>query len=488
MRIFTIMKTPRYFPSPFRLLIAIAALLYAALSGAQSCLNLQEQADIPSTCFAMVMTMEHDQLGRPYLYVANKEAGLRAYDISDIQSPALVWEIGADMLEGLEVMNLSQSGHFLYLALGNFFAGNQPPGMAIIDVAEPANAQLRDVWKFSSPSQGAGIVEVEGNYAYLGAMGHGLAILDVSDKDNIEFVSLFTPDITFPDPNPDPLKYNARGLAVKNGLAYLCYDAGGIRIIDVSDKQNPVETARYSNPALNARPRAYNNAILSGELLYVSFDYCGLEILDVSDPENITPLSWWNPWNCQSNPLNWFSSPGHANELALDESCGLLFVSSGKSDLHILDVSDPGQPDSCGYFGGVDNGAGTWGVAQYDNKVFLSYVCSIIPFASNRTGVKALAYEAPCISGLGEAVGAGPRLYPNPASDAISVEWEEGFTGNGKVELYVYDMLGNRLMKKAITAFAGPWRLELGELPDGVYLLVAMQRGVAFGQRVVVMR
>jgi len=480
------MKTPQHLPPPLRLLLALAALLFTTLSRSQPCLALQEQADIASACSAIVMTMEHDRLGRPFLYVANKEAGLRVYDISDIQSPALAREIGVNLLEGLEVMNLSQSGHFLYLALGNFFAGDQNPGMAIIDVAEPANAQVRDVWKFSSPAKGAGIVEVEGDYAYLGAMGHGLAILDVSDEDNIEFISLFTPDITFPDPNPDPPKYNARGLAVKDDLVYLCYDAGGIRIIDVSDKQNPAEIGRYSNPALNARPRAYNNALLNGNLLYVSFDYCGLEILDVSNPENIVPLSWWNPWGCQSNPLNWFSSPGHTNELAYDEGCGLLFLSSGKSDLHILDVSNPAQPDSCGHFGGVDNGIGTWGVAQFDNKVFLSYVCSFIPFASVRTGFKALVYETPCISDVAEVGNSGLRVYPNPASSSLMVEWEEGLAGNGALLLCLYDVMGERLLEKEAPGKAGGCRLEVGGLPEGVYVLVALRDGKAYGRKVVV--
>ena len=36
---------------------------------------------------------------------------------------------------------------------------------------------------------GYGIVKVEGNYAYLGAMGLGVVILDISDPNNIAFVS-----------------------------------------------------------------------------------------------------------------------------------------------------------------------------------------------------------------------------------------------------------------------------------------------------------
>lgn len=468
------------------LLISALALCFPLFSSSQDCLRLSEQSDITSTCSAIAMTMEHDQMGRPFLYVANKEAGLRIYDISDIQSPALVQGIGTEMLEGLEVMNLSQDGNFLYLALGNFFSGNQPPGLAIVDVSAPANARVRDVWAYSNPTQGAGVVEVAGQYAYLGAMGHGLITLDIANKDDIEFVSLFTPDIAFPSPNPDPPKYNARGMAVQDGLVYLCYDAGGIRIIDVSNPNQPEEIGRYSNPALDNLPRAYNNALLRGNLLYVSFDYCGLEILDVSNPGNIAPVSWWNPWNCQSNPLNWFSSPGHTNELAYDESCGLLFLSSGKSDLQVVDVSNPAQPDHCGSFGSLDDGIGSWGVASYGDKVFLSYVCSFIPFASTRTGVKVLAYDGPCITGAGHAENIGLRVFPNPASSTLSVNWEEAGFVAGEVTLQVFGAQGQRVARYRVPASDGSCQLDVKLWPSGVYWLVIHIGNALYTQKVTV--
>ncbi|MCO6488769.1 MAG: T9SS type A sorting domain-containing protein [Phaeodactylibacter sp.] len=478
------MKTPK---SSLVILFASAlGLCFPLFASGQDCLRLSEQADIASTCSAIAMTMEHDQMGRPFLYVANKEAGLRIYDISDIQSPALVKEIGTEMLEGLEVMNLSQDGNFLYLALGNFFSGDQPPGLAIVEVSAPASALVRDVWAYSVPTQGAGIVEVTGQYAYLGAMGHGLITLDISNKGAIEFVSLFTPDITFPSPNPDPPKYNARGLVVNDGLVYLCYDAGGIRIIDVSTPQQPEEIGRYSNPALNALPRAYNNALLHGGLLCVSFDYCGLEILDVSNPENIFPVSWWNPWNCQSNPLNWFSSPGHTNELAYDESCGLLFLSSGKSDLQIVDISNPAQPDRCGSFGSLDDGIGSWGVASYGDKVFLSYVCSFIPFASTRTGVKLLAYDGPCITGAGHAENIGLSVFPNPAASTLSVNWEEAGFAEGSLKMQLFDAQGQRIARYQASASDGSCRLDVKLWPSGVYWLVIHIGNAVYTQKVIV--
>ncbi len=339
------------------------------------------------------MTMLHDQNDKPYLYVASKEGGLKIYDIANLSSPSLIQTIAIGQLNNLHVMNLTQSGNYLYLALGNHFTNSQSPGMAVIDVTNPPSAVVLSKWKFTKNDGGAGIVKISGDYAYLGAMKHGLITLNISDKSNITFVSQFIPDINFPDKKPDAAKINARGMQVIGDIVYLCYDAGGFRIINVADKQNPKEEGRFSNPELNNKPRAYNNVIVDGSYAYVTVDYCGLEVLNVSNPGVITLASWWNPYNCQKSAFGWFSSPGHLNEIDYNKECSLLFISSGKSDLHVLNVSNPNKPDSCGYYGGVSNNMGTWGVSAYKNQLYLSYICAIIPFASNWTGVKILTYD-----------------------------------------------------------------------------------------------
>ena len=359
-------------------------------------LNIQHQADIPSTCFNLTMTMLHDKQDKPYLYVAGKEGGLKIYDVTNLTSPQLVKTIPITSLNNLHVMNLSQDGNYLYLALGNHFTNSQNPGMAIIDVSNPPSASVTAAWKFSKSDGGGGIVMASGNYVYLGAMKHGLIILDILNKSSISQVSQFVPDLKFPDKKPDEKKINARGMAITGDIVFLCYDAGGIRAINVSNKQAPYEEGRFSNPELNNKPRAYNNVVIDGNYAYCTVDYCGLEVLNVSNPKNISLVSWWNPYNCQKSGWGWFSSPGHLNEIDYNKECKLLFISSGKSDLHVINVSNPAAPDSCGYYGGVNNDMGTWGVSIYQNQIYLSYVCAFIPFASNWTGVKILTYDNNC--------------------------------------------------------------------------------------------
>ena len=442
--------------------------------------DVQHLADIPSTCSEITMTMIHDQSDMPYLYIANKEGGLKIMDVSNPSPPLQVSQVPVSELNGLDVINLSQSGSYLYLALGNIFNNNQLSGMAIIDVTDPINPNTLDVWDSYDLFGGAGVVAVEGNYAYLGAMGNGLMTLDVSDKTNIVLLSQFVPDISFPDPIPDPPKYNARGMAVKNDVVYVCYDAGGLRIIDVSDKMMPVEIGRFSNPELNGLPRAYNNIILDGDLVYIAVDYCGLEILNISDPSQITLTGWWNPWDCQSNPLNWFSSPGHMNEMAYNPDCNTLFLSSGKSDLYAVDISDPTQPDSCFSYGGVSNGIGTWGVSAYGDKIFLSYICAFIPFASNWTGVKILEYENNCVNDIVEEKPNSIEVFPNPVSGLLNIKMpaEE----NHKIILYNY--LGQIVYSKKIEKYRGENKIDFSNLGNGVYYLLIDSDGRKYGEKV----
>ena len=374
--------------------IAGALLLAASpgLAAAQPC-TVTHERDLPGRCSGVTMTARHDGLDRPFIYVAAKEAGLQIYRDSGPARP--IRTIAGAAIRSLDVSSLEQQGEYLYLALGNhFLTANESPGFAIVDVRNPARATVAALWTDPGLKGGAGAVAIEGDRLYLAAMGHGLLTFDIADKRRPELLSRFVPPIDFPDARPDPKKVNARGLLVRGDTVYLSYDAGGLRIVDVSNPARPREAGRYANPALNGRPRAYNNAVLDGRLLYVAVDYCGVEVLDVSNPSRITLEGWWNPWDCQASPLRWFSSPGHANEIAIDRDKKLLFVATGKSDLHVLSIANARRPELCELYGGPDNRVGTWGVSIHRGRIYLAYICTLgIPFPSRWTGIKILSYR-----------------------------------------------------------------------------------------------
>jgi hypothetical protein len=354
--------------------------------------NATLQHEIPSDCKNITMTMQHDNNGKDFLYVAAKDGGLRIYDVSS--TPKLVKTILTKDLKSLHVCNLSQSGNYLYLALGNSFAkAKQYPGVAIIDVTNPATATVSAVWSDTKKKSGSGIVRCVGNYIYLAAMSEGLIVLDATDKKNPKKVAQLVPDINYPDAKADPAKVNARGMDIAGNTLYLCYDAGGLRIIDITNPLQPIETGKYANPVMNGKPRAYNNVVVDSIYAFVAVDYCGMEILNIADPKNITLINWWNPWNCQESAMNWFKSDGHANEIAYDKKNKLIFLSTGKSDLNVVSVQDVKAAKQVFVYGGPSNNQGTWGVSIYEDKIYLSYICAFVPFSSNWTGVKILTYS-----------------------------------------------------------------------------------------------
>lgn len=448
--------------------VLLCAVCVARVYG-QDCstMNFRLRSEIPSGCATMTMTMQHDALDRPYLYVANKEAGLRVYDVSSPDTPALVANIPVSAFDTLDVMNLSQKDTRLYIALGNTFTNPQSGGMAIVDVTDPLAPVVTDTYVVPASRSGAGIVVVEGAYAYLGAMQSGLVVLDVSDPRTIRPLSQYIPDINFPPvPNPNPNLYNARGMDVRAGIVYLCYDAGGVRIIDCTIPTAPVEVGRWCNPVMYTplnRPKAYNNAVLDDSLLYVAADYCGMEVLDVRKPASIRLHGWWNPYNCPDN--NWFASPSHTNEMVLDRNCRRLFLSTGKSDMIVLDVSNPARPDSCNFYGGVSNDIGTWGIGVWRDQIYLSYICALVPFVSSWTGVRLLTYT-PCTgSGLHDPLPVAHSLYPNPTRGMLTIEMHEA--APAALLLHITNTTGRRVGPQRL--FSGRITFDTRQLARGRY-------------------
>ena len=315
---------------------------------------------------AVPLTPRFDRQGRPYLYLAAKDAGLIVFDVSAPTTTAPVDTVTTAALGGLHVMDVVQEGALLFVPLGNFFGSpGQAPGLAIIDVSDPRHPFVAGLWLSDSADKGAAAVSVQGRYAYLGAMTQGVIVLDVADPSNPSFVSRFLPDPNFPKVNPGLTERpNARGMAISDTLLFLCYDAGGLRVLNISDPQHLSEIGRYLNPGVIGKQQAYNTVTLSTNAAFVGIDYCGMEVLDISNPRNILQKGWWNPWQCQLATSMWNGSPGHVNQVVQDSASGLLFLSSGASQVCILDVSVPALPRKIGGYGSPGDKQGVYSMTK----------------------------------------------------------------------------------------------------------------------------
>lgn len=461
----------RFFQFGILILLQWGASELSAQSPSIDTVLLQFKSDIPFAGIGLPQKVLQDALGRPFCYVASKEGGLRIYGVADIEHPVLKKVFPIADFSGQEVMNLWQDGHLLYLALGNFFGGANPPGLAIIDLTDPQNAFVTDVWISGAAGRGCAFVTVSGDYAYLGAMSQGLIILRISDSEHIEFVSQYIPDIHFPVQNPNSIQLpNARGMEVRGDEVWLCYDAGGLRIIDISDKSQPDEINRYINPGALGKQQAYNNIVLSGDTAYIAVDFCGLEILDISDADNISEIAWWNPWDCQSPGNTWLNSPGHSNQIELDAEKHLVFLSTGRSELNIVDVSQPGQPRQIGAYGSPDDNYFTWGAGIHEDRVYLSYISSLFPFFSVWAGVRILEWDV--VTGTtGTTEPFSDRLYPNPFHESFLLEMDIKQQGLLKIDILdIHGKLVAEWINVEVIAGEQSFRWQ-GELPPGCYFI-----------------
>ncbi len=286
-----------------------------------------------------------DNLGRPYLYVALKTGGVGVLDVRG-RAPARVATVAARQLGRLDAMNLAQHGTTLFVALGDFFsARGSKTGLAALDVSDPARPRVRSSWISARVLQGSAAVVSDGRYAYLGAMGEGIVVLDVGDPDHVRRVATLALDPDFPRPHPSRTQRpNARGLALHGDRLVVADDAGGVRLVDVSEPARPREEARYVNTALGRKQQAYNDIAIDWPRLYTAVDYCGMEVLEVTPGGRIRQLGWWNPWTCQASSNVWLNSPGHTNQVAFDPAAREVYLSAGDSELQVVDVSDPAAP------------------------------------------------------------------------------------------------------------------------------------------------
>lgn len=441
-------------------------------------LNFQLQGNSPVMTYTNSnhhLTVKRDtSASKPYLYVAAMEQGLLILDITNTSTPTLAASIPTTSIKNLYVMSVTQAGNYLYMAVGNSFnATSQVSGLSIVDISNPTSPLVKDTYTFSATS-GSGHVAIDGNYAFLSAMQNGILVLNISNKSSISFVSQFIPDINFPTNNPNSLqrgKINSRQSVIKNNLLYHAYDAGGVRIIDISNKSALSEIGKYSNPALAGKIRAYNNLAVNDTLVYVACDYAGMEILNVKNSTSISQVKWWNPWAVgthTNNVAEWANSPGHTNEIEYDENCQIVFMSAGRTDLIAVNVSNPLSPDSCSQFGSKTDTLGTWGLGRYQNQIYLGYLNTYVPFTSLWGGVKILNYNSCTSTGIKTSEPSiSISLYPNPAHHYIEIN-----TAKDIEHIEIYDFL-NRLH---IYEKEQPKTINIENLPSGLYFIKAYSK------------
>lgn len=205
-------------------------------------------------------------------YCAMTWSGFKIVDVTDPASPILLTDynpaeyINAVAVEnnyaylscefpspgftGVKVFNVSNPSSITYAGEYSFspipfamdvrgdylYIAGRSEGLRILDVSNPAS--ITQVGQFKDEQSATSGVAVLGDYAYITESGAvGLRIIDISDPENPFFVgSCNTPN------HPD---YASKEVVVVNGYAYVGDLGGGLRIIDIMDPSSPIEVGYY---------------------------------------------------------------------------------------------------------------------------------------------------------------------------------------------------------------------------------------------------
>ncbi|HPR29958.1 MAG TPA: T9SS type A sorting domain-containing protein [Chitinophagales bacterium] len=412
-------------------------------------------------------TSDLDELDRPFIYSACLELGLVTFEYD---ASGNIWPVDTlvpSVFAGLKPTNVWQESNTLYVSLGGY-AGLIPQraGLAVVDVSDPANMSLTAQWDSIAWNQGSAKVIKHGNTVFLGAMERGVIAIDVSDPADPQWLSTFLPDPDFPDIPGLFSTPNARGLCMYgDDMLLVCYDHGGLRMLDVSDPSNMTETGMYMNWDLyDVAAPAYNNVAVIGDYAYVPVDYCGLDVVYLAG-DTMSNAFWFNPWECTE--LNWDGAPGHANEVRVVGD-SLLFISGGDSEVLVFDVTDPSTPVMKGAYAYPGDSIVAWGMDVKDNLVSLALIDNSVlqvPYYSDKGGVMLLNMEVVIPADMQENHDLRIHLYPNPAYDRIHVSGLQ--TGSAFYSLRAMD---GRILATGTIIDNGA--ISISALPSGWYQLV----------------
>jgi len=361
-------------------------------------------------------------------YPRQQIGGLRVVDVSDPTAPV---DIGV-FEDSIQANGLAVVDNLAYLTVWDNpqppggpppYPEIEPPGLRVIDVANPAAlVQVGNVEFLSGPIQSYSYpteVEVVGDLAYIADFYAGLRTVDVSDPTTPVEIDLAASSARLPN-----------SLSVVDGLAYVTSYRGGLSVFDLSDPRTPIEIGFLQLPY-----RALDVAV-EGETAYVADDEAGLQAIDVSDPEAPVALgrlatSASSAWALTTaNGLAYVLNRTRLGDLVIvdlsipttpievgtttvsDEAYApkvavvgdLAYVTVGEEGIRAIDVSNPAAPveisaiDTPGYAAGVTGVGSVAYIADDDTGL------RIVDFAKPATPVEISVIDTPGSAGAVEVV------------------------------------------------------------------------------------
>ena len=164
-------------------------------------------------------------------------------------------------------------------------------------------------------------IKADSSYIYFMGGENMVAIVDVSDINNMEEISTI---YTF--------GYSNFGALQGNNL-YLAQEGGGMRVFDVSDATNPLDVGGLATKDIN-----WGNLVVKDNSVFFPMQRQGLQVLDISNPHAPTVKGHLKPNDC----FGTFTHDCVMEHVAVGGNHAYL---SSRSELFIIDVTDEFLPE-----------------------------------------------------------------------------------------------------------------------------------------------
>ena len=266
------------------------------------------------------------------------------------------------------VSAVAVQGNYAYLGMGS--------RLVVVDIFNPSaptvvgQAEIPDMIE-GPPTPFVQDIFVSGSYAYVGAWGQGLWVIDISNAfepqvvgyynfggiQNYVFVSgsyayvasgdLRVIDVSDPT-NPYEVRYygtpgNAMGVFVSSPYAYVACGDGGLRVLDISNPANPQEVGHHDVYASGIFVSGSYAYVVERDLPYIIdgiYYVYSLAVMDISNPANPQKVGYLR--------IGYLAYGGWSQSLFA--SGAYVYLAAWEQGLRVVDVSDPTSPYEVGYY------------------------------------------------------------------------------------------------------------------------------------------
>lgn len=277
-----------------------------------------------------------------YAYTGNN--GFRVFDITDKTHPV---QVGYNIIDGSIVRTSGNKAVYIRESM----SANNP--VMLMDISDPTNPTL--LGQYNSPVM-TNDLEVRDHYAFVSCWWDGVRIVDLQDPANpvltahsMGWTNGGTPGVTF---------FYAQALDVEGNYLYVLdygpfaeEDTKGLYILDISDINNPTLVTRFTGLS----SYGYDLDVV-GNFVYIADNYGGVEVIDVTDKNN--PVT-----------RGYAALPDGANFVKVTENMAFVadYINGG---VQVVDVSDPDNPIVAGYY--LRSGCFALGVDVSGTNIFLA--------------------------------------------------------------------------------------------------------------------